>query len=75
MQMFDKKAINERFFSFFVGQKQADLMKLFDVSQATISQWQTCRKQVPWEKLQYLVEREGLTWDWLLEGRGPMHRE
>ncbi len=72
--MFDKKAINERFFSFFAGRKQAELMALFAVKQATISQWQNHRKQVPWEKLQYLVEKERITWDWLLEGREPKYR-
>ncbi len=58
-----------------MDKKQAALMHLFNVTQSTISNWRTCRKMVPWEKLKYLVEKEQITWDWLLEGREPKYRQ
>ncbi len=70
--MFDKDAINQRFFSFFAGKTQKDIMDLLEVSQSAVSSWQVNRKQVPWKKLKWLVDTYGIRWDWLIEGRGPM---
>lgn len=72
--MFDRAGINQRFLSFFADKSQADLMELFSVTQSAVSSWHTNRKQVPWEKLKYLVDLENITWDWLLEGREPKYR-
>ena len=68
--MFNKVAINQRFLSFFEGKTQKEIMEIFDVSQSTVSAWQVYRKQVPWKKLKWLVDTEGVSWDWLIEGRG-----
>jgi transcriptional regulator with XRE-family HTH domain len=72
--MFDRHGINKRFLSFFADKSQADLMALFDVGQSAVSSWHTDRKQVPWEKLRYLVKKEHVTWDWLLDGKKPKYR-
>ncbi len=60
--------INERFLSLFPGLGQKELMNLFSASQSTVSDWQTWRRRIPWDKLEWAVEKKEVTWDWLLTG-------
>lgn len=71
---FDFKEVNTRFFSCFPDMNQQELAKNLKVKQPTVSQWQTGLKPVSWNKLRFLVDSRGVSWDWLLDGIGPKFR-
>ena len=71
---FDFKAVNARFFSCFPNMKQKEIAKLLKVRQPTASQWQTGLHPVSWNKLRFLVDSQGICWDWLLDGIEPKFR-
>jgi DNA-directed RNA polymerase specialized sigma subunit len=70
--MFDTATINQRFLSFFEGLTHKEIAAILEVGPSAVSSWQVNRKQVPWKKLKWLVDKEGICWDWLIEGRGAM---
>lgn len=63
---FNKKRINDNFFSLFKEKSRAELSSLLGVSQGNLSEWANGKKQVPWDKLAYAIELSGRTWDWML---------
>ncbi|MCD8352552.1 MAG: helix-turn-helix domain containing protein [Planctomycetaceae bacterium] len=65
---FNRKQINDRFFSLFTKKKKGELAALLGVGSSAISEWSAGRKQVPWDKLAYAVELSGKSWDWILTG-------
>ena len=72
---FDISAVNARFFSCFPDMKQPELSKLLKIRQPTVSQWQSGMKPVSWSKLRFLVDSQGISWDWLLDGLEPKYRD
>ncbi len=66
---FDWPAINQRFLSLFPDLSQKKLGILVEVSQVSVYRWHHSKSNVPWEKLKYAVDTQGVTWEWLLEGR------
>jgi hypothetical protein len=71
----DYKGLPNRFFSFFAGRTQISLAKEFNLKQPQLSAWKTGKEKIPWERLESVVDSHGVTWDWLLEGRGPKYRK
>jgi transcriptional regulator with XRE-family HTH domain len=67
--------IAERYFSLYGNFSQKVLAESIGVSQPAINNWRKGRKKVPWDKLIRAVRDHNVTWDWLLEGRGPKYRE
>ncbi len=68
-QSFDRHGINQRFLSLYPGMSQKTLGELLNVTPVAVFRWRHDLRQVPWEKLKYAVETQGVTWEWLLEGR------
>jgi hypothetical protein len=67
---FDKAGINRRFLSFFEGKNKSEIARELGVTHSAVCSWFSGRRQVPWEKLEGIVIRKQLTWDWMLEGNG-----
>lgn len=69
--------IAERYFSLFAVKNQTELADLLGITPSAVSDWKNGRRAVPWEKLAQVIEETGVTWDWLLAGRGepPVHGE
>ncbi len=72
--MIDTMGINRRFFACYNDKSRKDLEILFSVTHSTVSQWVLHTRQVPWAKLRYLVDEKHISWDWLIDGRGPKIR-
>lgn len=68
---FDWYEINRRFLSLFPNKTQFEIAEELDVSQATVSRWDTVQEPVSWERLGNAVKERGVTWDWLIEGILP----
>jgi hypothetical protein len=73
--MLNWNEIADRFFSCHAGKNTAELLELFGTNKFSLSKWKSYDEKVPMKHLDKTVETEGVTWDWLLEGRGPKHRE
>ena len=71
--MLDWDAIADRFFSMYAGEPQAEIMRRYGTTRAQVSRWKTHGEKIPLRVLEKLVELEGVTWDWILAGRGPKH--
>ncbi|MCC8165121.1 MAG: helix-turn-helix domain-containing protein [Planctomycetes bacterium] len=72
--MIDREGINKRYLSCFPGVKPIDLANMLGVKYPTVYQWITNKRKVPWDKLNDLTSTQGISWDWLLEGRKPKHK-
>lgn len=72
---FPRAGINRRFLSLFPGMKYIDVAAEMGVTSSTVSEWKKNKSQVPWEKLEYAVNKFGVRWDWLIDGLEPKHRE
>ncbi len=73
--MIDRDGINRRYLSCFPGLKPAELAEILGVKHPTVYQWVSNKRGVPWEKLKDLADAEGISWDWLLEGKEPKYRK
>jgi hypothetical protein len=73
--MINWNEIADRFFSFYGETPQTDLITKFESSQTQVSKWKGHHEKIPFKVLEKFVERENVTWDWLLEGRMPQHRD
>lgn len=71
---FEIKAVNVRFFSCFPEMNQREIAEHIKVRPPTVSQWQSGEKPVSWNKLRFLVDSQGVSWDWLLDGIEPKLR-
>lgn len=67
---FNWRRINKRFLSLFGEMTQEEIGMEVGVIQKTVSDWGLIKIPVPWAKLKYAVDKKGVTWEWLLEGRG-----
>ena len=66
----NNKEIAKRYFSLFAVKNQTKLADALGITPSAVSDWKNGRRAVPWEKLTQVVEEMGVTWDWLLAGRG-----
>ncbi|MCC8108669.1 MAG: helix-turn-helix domain-containing protein [Planctomycetes bacterium] len=71
---FDTAGINKRYLSLFQNQKQYVVADELGVSSAAISSWKRTITKVPWEKMEYAVNKFGVRWDWLIDGLEPKYR-
>lgn len=72
--MFDRKVVNKRFLECYSDMSWLDLAQYFSVHYSAVPQWNRAKRSVPWSKLNHLVSTRGVSWDWLLEGRGEKIR-
>ena len=68
--MFDRAGIYERFAACHGAVRSAQLAKIHNVSRQTANSWKQGKNPIPWEYLKKLVDEQGLSWDWLIEGKG-----
>lgn len=73
--MLEKINIYIRFSSCYHVKKPSELANMLGVERQVVNHWKSGASPVPWRRLKQLVDEQGLTWDWLLEGREPKHRE
>ncbi len=69
-QPFDRHGINQRFLSLYPECSNAKLGKELGVRDTTVFKWRHDMEQVAWERLKYVVDTKGVTWEWLIEGAG-----
>ncbi|MCC8109847.1 MAG: helix-turn-helix domain containing protein [Planctomycetes bacterium] len=72
---FDTAGINSRFLSLYEGKRQFTIAEELGVAPNTISAWNTNLSKVPWEKMEYAVDKFGVRWDWLIDGLEPKYRD
>ncbi|MCC8109447.1 MAG: hypothetical protein LIQ30_10495 [Planctomycetes bacterium] len=72
---FSTKNINHRFLSLFKGMKYSDIAAELGVTSSMVSEWKHRKSQVSWKKLDYVVQRYNVRWDWLIDGIEPKYRE
>lgn len=70
--MVDRRAASNRFLSCYAGMRRKDLAALLQVHHVVITRWAK-GANVPWNKLKFLSDSQGISWDWLLAGTEPMH--
>ncbi|MCC8180084.1 MAG: hypothetical protein LIP23_04125 [Planctomycetes bacterium] len=46
----------------------------FSVTPPTVFQWLSGVRDVPWSRLKQLADSQGISWDWLIEGKEPKKR-
>jgi hypothetical protein len=73
--MLDKRVISQRFFECHSLETPYQLAKKLGVHPPLVYRWHEGDAPVPWRWLKLLVDEQGLTWDWLIEGREPKFRK
>lgn len=73
--MFDRAGIYARFADCHGVVRSAQLANIHNVTRQTANSWKHGRNPIPWEYLKNLVDGQGLSWDWLIEGKEPKHRD
>ncbi len=69
--MIDKNDVAKRFLDLHSDLTYAEIAKEYSVSLVTALNWG--RSSTPsWKALKYFCDCHGISWDWLLEGQGPM---
>lgn len=68
----NSREIAERFLSLYTVKNQSELARRLGVTPSAVSDWKKGRSAVPWEKLIQVIEESGVSWDWLLEGKGSI---
>ena len=71
--MLDKHAIYMRFIECYPTETPYELAQKFGIDHSLAYQWREGKAPVPWYRLKMLVNEQGISWDWLLEGKGPKH--
>ena len=72
--MLDKQKIYQRFITFYQVETLYELATKLGVNHSVTYQWRDGTSPVPWRRLKALVDEQGVSWDWLLEGREPKYR-
>ena len=71
--MLDREGIYTRFADCHDAVRSAQLAKIYGVTRQTANSWKHGTNPIPWEYLKSLVDTQGLSWDWLIEGKEPKH--
>lgn len=69
--MFDWTSIYERFTEGYGEKRPARLARLVGVTKQSAHDWKKGKSHVPWRRMKALIDQEGLSWDWLVEGKLP----
>ena len=72
--MFDRQGIYQRFSDCHLARTPVQLAKKLGLRHASVFRWRSGEKPIPWKWLKTLVDDQGVTWDWLLEGKEPKYR-
>lgn len=73
--------IRDNFFSLFPGRTNIFIAEyLYGVGDAQkkqyqVSKWSKGKENITWDALEMVVDKEGLSWDWLLTGSGKKHKK
>lgn len=73
--MLDKEGIYQRFIDCYPVKGITELAAQFGIKYQTIHGWKQGKYPVPWPRLKELVDAQGLSWDWLIDGKEPKHRK
>ena len=69
--MFDRRGIYQRFADCHEAESPVQLAKIIGIDHASVFRWRKGEKPIPWKWLQRIVDSRGVSWDWLIEGKGP----
>lgn len=69
--MLDRIGIYQRFALRCGAKTPSALARAMGVTQQTTSQWSLGQRQVPWKRLKEVIDIQGLSWNWMLEGKEP----
>lgn len=69
--MLDRAGITKRFLSCYPDRTPVELAKTFGVTPPTVFQWLAGVRHAPWNRVKELADTQGISWDWLIEGREP----
>jgi transcriptional regulator with XRE-family HTH domain len=75
INVLNHKEIVIRIFEIYETSKQIDLVAQLGIDKATINKWVKGTRLPTLEHFEKIVIEKNVTWDWLLEGRGPKYRE
>ncbi|MCC8108697.1 MAG: transcriptional regulator [Planctomycetes bacterium] len=67
--------INRRFFTLFRGKTTGEIAEELGVIPNTVIQWKNFHNRVSWNKLQIVIEKYNVRWDWLIDGIEPKYRD
>lgn len=62
--------ISKRFFCCYSGLSRSELAEILRVRRSTVTMFDS-KGLVPWSKLKYLSDSQGVSWDWIIEGYEP----
>jgi hypothetical protein len=71
--MIDRLPINIRFFECYPTDTYYTLAKKLEVHHSLAYQWHAGLTPVPWHRLKDLVDEQGLSWDWIIDGKEPKY--
>ncbi|MCC8115625.1 MAG: helix-turn-helix domain-containing protein [Planctomycetes bacterium] len=71
--MFDRIGIYRRFASCH-NVNLRNLADLHGLSEKATQQWNVGKRPIPWKYMKALVDAQGLSWDWLIDGVETKHR-
>ena len=70
LHMFNRVGIYERFAASHSA-SYAELAVILGVARQTTHNWKVGRYPIPWVRLKTLVDEQGISWDWLIDGVEP----
>ncbi len=73
--MFDRDGIYRRFAECHSAKNSVQLAKKLGLYPTSVFRWRAKKTQIPWKWLKSLVDEQGLSWDWLIEGKEPKHSQ
>lgn len=77
--MLNWQEIISRIYELYDVKTQSSLAEALGVTRGLVSRWHMkdeSKRRIPtWETVAKIVADKNITWDWLLEGRGPKYRE
>ncbi len=71
--MLDYKAIYGRYESCLNAKSSGDLAHILSIARQTTNDWKNGKSKVPWWRLKELVDSQGISWDWLIDGKGEKY--
>lgn len=69
--MLDRLGTYTRFTSCFPVDTSAALAEILGIDISAVLQWKALKRQIPWEWLKIVVDKQNISWDWLFEGSEP----
>ena len=73
--MLDKVEIYKRFAACQAATTPAQIARIFGVSRPTASRWKSGLNPIPLKYLKQVADKYCVTWDWLMDGKEPQHRQ